>query len=145
MAAKCERKVNKEGSAKLSTTPRRNYPIEGFGTVFAQPLSKLGDLVPRRRPRFGPLLCRNSGLLTAIKLPSMHPNIPTLRTMEPPGPLIYIVDSVRSSWIAFSCVVSSSDYESAALPLSYLGKPLKRKMISVYVFPPEPHFALFLR
>jgi len=46
--------------------------------------------------------------------------------MEPPGPLIYIVDSVRSSWIAFSCVVSSSDYESAALPLSYLG-PLKTK------------------
>jgi len=41
--------------------------------------------------------------------------------MEPQGPLIYIVDSVRSSWIAFSCVVSSSDYESAALPLSYLG------------------------
>jgi len=66
-------------------------------------------------------LCTDSGLLTAIKLPSMHPKARQLSTMEAQGLLAYIVDSARRSWIAFCCVVSSSDYESAALPLSYLG------------------------
>jgi hypothetical protein len=66
-------------------------------------------------------LWRNSEPQTAIKLPSIDPKIPPLRTTEPRGPFSYIVDSVGSSWIAFSGVVSRSDYESAALPLSYLG------------------------
>src|SRR5437667_10221810 len=38
-----------------------------------------------------------------------------------------------------------ADYESAALPLSYLGKPLKTETISAYVLAIAPRFALFLR
>lgn len=34
----------------------------------------------------------------------------------------YLIDLVRFSWLTFFCVTSSFVYESAALPLSYLGE-----------------------
>src|SRR5690348_7465489 len=90
-------------------------------------------------------LWRDSESQTAIKLPSIHPKIPLLRTTEPQGPFSYIVDSVGSSWIAFSCGVSRSDYESAALPLSYLGSyfdnSIRAKFLSIEAQNPRSNVA----